>query len=207
MFRGRFLGFWLGQFLGIRRRFKIIAKEQAAELKGIPTARSRGLSNPKRVPAGMKTPTEYGIRNKDKICLNLFFDQKNLKIPKFKRSEFVAHEVLQMKPLIDRDGIYLRFIDANRWVFDIFPNAKSKVKSQKLKVQFKNKNFLLLSFIFDFLFLTFKFMIDKVESVLKKLQLFSINKHKTSELITDSQLWFHPEDFEKKIKARLPPRN
>ena len=67
--------------------------------------------------------------------------------------------------------------------------------------------FLLLSFIFDFLFLTFKFMIDKVESVLKKLQLFSINKHKTSELITDSQLWFHPEDFEKKIKARLPPRN
>ena len=52
-----------------------------------------------------------------------------------------------------------------------------------------------------------KFMIDKVESVLKKLQLFSINKHKTSELITDSQLWFHPEDFENKIKARLPPRN
>ena len=36
----------------------------------------------------------------NKVCLNLFFDESDLAVPKFKRSEYVAHEVLQMKPLV-----------------------------------------------------------------------------------------------------------
>ncbi|MCS6956816.1 MAG: hypothetical protein NZM02_03175, partial [Patescibacteria group bacterium] len=42
---------------------------------------------------------------------------------------------------------------------------------------------------------------DWVENLLKKFQLSLINKHRTSEIITDSQLWFHPVDFEKKIRS------
>jgi hypothetical protein len=41
---------------------------------------------------------------------------------------------------------------------------------------------------------------DVVEYILKKFQLFLINRHRTKEIITKSQLWFHPDDFEKKIK-------
>ena len=44
---------------------------------------------------------------------------------------------------------------------------------------------------------------DDLESKLKKLQLQLINKHKTTELITDSQLWFHPDDFEKKLTKKF----
>ncbi len=38
-----------------------------------------------------------------------------------------------------------------------------------------------------------------MEKILKGLQLYFINRHKTSEIILDTQLWFHPDDFGKKI--------
>ena len=140
--------------------------------------------------------------HKDKICLNLFFDESNLKVPKFKQTEFVGHEVLQMKPVIVKNDIYERFLEANLWVQDIFPNSSwimSKVKSQKSKIQVKSqkyfKNFKLLTLTSNFLLLTFNF----IESILKNLQLTLINHHRTTEMITSTQLWFHPDDFEKKI--------
>jgi len=88
--------------------------------------------------------------NRDKVCLNLFFDESNLKVPKNKRTEYVAHEILQMKPLVNKNNTHMMFID-----FELF---------------------------------------------IKKLQLYFINKHKTNEIVTDTQLWFHPVDFNKKIK-------
>ncbi len=139
----------------------------------------------------------------NKVCLNLFFDESNLKVPKFKQTEFVGHEVLQMKPVIVKDNIYERFLEANLWVQAIFPNSSwimSKVKSQKSKIQVKSqkyfKNFKLLTLTSNFLLLTFNF----IESILKNLQLTLINRHRTTEMITSTQLWFHPDDFEKKIK-------
>jgi hypothetical protein len=138
-----------------------------------------------------------------KVCLNLFFDESNLRVPKFKHSEYVAHEVLQMKPVIVKGNVYERFLEANRWVQAIFPNSSwimSKVKSQKSKIQVKSqnyfKNFKLLTLTSNFLLLTFDF----IESILKNLQITLINRHRTTELISNYQLWFHPEDFEKKIK-------
>jgi hypothetical protein len=38
------------------------------------------------------------------------------------------------------------------------------------------------------------------ELVLKTLQLSYINRHRTTEIITDTQLWFFPRDFEKKLR-------
>ncbi|MDO9027280.1 MAG: hypothetical protein Q7U68_00210, partial [Candidatus Roizmanbacteria bacterium] len=142
-------------------------------------------------------------RHKNKVCLNLFFDENNLKVPKFKQTEFVGHEVLQMKPIINKNYTYEKFLKANLWVYDIFPNSSwimSKVKSQKSKIQVKSqnyfKNFKLLTLTSNFLLLTFNF----IESILKNLQLTLINRHRTTELISNFQLWFHPDDFEKKIK-------
>ena len=128
----------------------------------------------------------------NKVCLNLFFDEKNLQVPKFKQTEFVGHEVLQMRPIIIKDNIYERFLEANRWTFRLFPNAKS-VFSMKYKVSSIKKILNTKYFILDTFF-------DKIELILKKLQLSLIKKHQTTEIITNTQLWFHPDDFEKKIK-------
>lgn len=138
----------------------------------------------------------------NKICLNLFFDESNLKVPKFKQTEFVGHEVLQMKPIINKDQTYEKFLNANEWVFKLFPNAIhtiSKIKDQRSKT---NSKFKTLSFKlgFNILTLIFELLGGLLERLLKSFQLTFINRHRTTEIITSSQLWFHPDDFEKKIK-------
>ena len=138
------------------------------------------------------TDHQLRIKAKNKVCLNLFFDESDMLIPKRKRTEYVAHEVLQMKPVVVRGDVYDRFLKANGWVFDIFPNSKLKIKIQKSKLQFKIQNF-------KFLFVILHLLADGIELLLKGLQLSIIRKHQTKELITPTQLWFHPKDFGEKM--------
>ncbi len=130
---------------------------------------------------------EVGVSNK--VCLNLFFDERDLKIPKFKQSIFVGHEVLQMKPILNKDRIYEQFLMVNSWVFRLFPNAKTVMNINTNIIKSKRS----INFVI-------KFFGDWLEKQLKMLQLESIKKHQTTEIITNTQLWFHPDDFEKKIK-------
>lgn len=140
----------------------------------------------------------------DKICLNLFFDEGNLTISKFKRNEYVAHEVLQMRPLVNKDRVYEKFLEANKWVYTIYPNSKiTNSKSQitsKLQItinkRFKNWN---LNIVWSLVLGIWNFIGDLAEWLLKQAQLALINRHRTTEIITDTQLWFFPDDFEKKI--------
>ncbi len=140
----------------------------------------------------------------NKVCLNLFFDESNLIVPKFKQTEFVGHEVLQMKPVIVKGNVYERFLEANLWVQTIFPNSSwmtSKIKYQKSKTNLKFKS---LSFRlgFDIFTLVFELIGNLFERLLKIFQLILINRHRATEIITNTQLWFHPNDFEKKLKKR-----
>lgn len=130
---------------------------------------------------GLKRPLG---RNKapNKICLNLFFEENNLKVPKFKQNLFVGHEVLQMRPIVNKNQIYEQFLAANKWVFKLFPNASIPVALNPAKDKVERNK-----------------IGDWLENLLKRFQLKLINKHKTTELITNTQLWFHPDDFEKKI--------
>ena len=51
----------------------------------------------------------------NQICINLWLDQTSLTVPKNKQNLYTAHEVLQVKPLFDRGGVYQQFIKANSW--------------------------------------------------------------------------------------------
>lgn len=150
---------------------------------------------------GLKRP-RVNNEIKDKVCLNLFFDETNLQVPKNKRTEYVAHEILQMKPLINKDKIYERFLDANSWVLKIFPNAscmsfRAQPRNPFLTVYRKGSLRAAYNLGRDDNF--FIRIEDYLEQLFKKIQLFFISRHKTNEIITDSQLWFHPVDFGKKI--------
>jgi len=128
----------------------------------------------------------------NKVCLNLFFDEADLTVPRFKQTEFVGHEVLQMKPIINKNQTYEKFLNANRWILSFFPNALKDYHRlgltdlhgypRKSVIQNLWKS---IGWIIELLF--------------KNLQLTLINRHKTSEIITKNQLWFHPVDFGKKI--------
>lgn len=122
---------------------------------------------------------------KDKICMNLFFEETDLQLPAMKHTEYAAHEVLQMRPLINRGDTYMRFLDANRWVFDLFPNA---TRSRKIPYQLSRGS------------IHIPLLGDVLEYILRRFQLYVMKGHRKDERITETQLWFFPDDFEKKIK-------
>lgn len=62
---------------------------------------------------------------KDRICPNMFLDEKHLAIPKKERDLFSAHEVCQMKPLWQKEGTYQKFLKANQWSKEFLPNWKA----------------------------------------------------------------------------------
>ena len=174
LFTGRIIALFWAEVLSLRRKAQHRVFESASPRQG-------GVPKP-------LTQKQVFSLTKDKVCLNLFFDESDLVVPEFKRSEYVAHEVLQMKPIVNKDNIYERFLKANSWVFKIFPNAQTVLKLKIENLKF-NENFKLKIKNFG----------DWVETKLKKFQLNFINRHKTSEIITPTQLWFHPDDFKKKL--------
>jgi len=115
----------------------------------------------------------------NKICCNLFFDGRELSVPFERQSIYTAHEVFQMVPLVSKRKSYERFMKKNEWALKMFPNAKlNKMKALELKKISKDLKTLSI------------FSIG--ENILKKFQQTLINRHKTNERVTDTQLWFYP---------------
>lgn len=161
------------------------------------TARFLAVSIARIMGIGRKRGDTRGHYD-NKICLNLFFDSSHLSIPHKKRSLYTAHEVLQMKPLIDKQNAYGRFLEANSWVFTVFPNASGRYRSAQVldalpvgrRVRRLSK--LLRRIQGD--------LGHGIEYLLKHFQLLSVRRHQTAEHITSTQLWFHPTDFSKSLK-------
>lgn len=123
-----------------------------------------------------RRPNQKKIKNK--VCLNMFMDESHLKIPKTEQDLYTAHEVLQMKPLWEKDDIYQKFLEENEWVKKYLPNAFPKsIKYQKLSIKYKNNIFL-----------------HSVELLLKKLQLWYMRNRRTTEVIKKGFVRFHPQD-------------
>jgi hypothetical protein len=136
---------------------------------------------------------------KNKICLNLFFDQKNLHIMKFKQTEYIAHEVLQLKPIINKDATYQKFLEANEWVFDFFPNAKDiyhykQNTSANSKIMFTNNQFQKITNTIPlphYKIIKIKnYFMQIIETLCKHFQYKKIKQNIKGELVTESQMWF-----------------
>lgn len=126
---------------------------------------------------GMKNPT-------NKVCLNLFFDGGHLAVPEHKRNLYTAHEVAQIVPVIVRGGVYRRFLKANKWISLYFPNI-SIPRDGQLE---QSKPSLFIRFL---------------NACAKKVQVSRIHNSITTEIVSDEQLWFFPDDFQKKIEKRI----
>ncbi|PIU74306.1 hypothetical protein COS77_02270 [Candidatus Roizmanbacteria bacterium CG06_land_8_20_14_3_00_34_14] len=195
LFTGRLIALILAQLLGLRRRR---TSEKLDTLFSTATPQREPLAIVSKKASSLLTNPQSLIPNpfKNKVCLNLFFDESNLKVPKFKQTLFVGHEVLQMKPIVIKDNIYQRFLEVNEWVFRLFPNAREVVGRKYKALSIKQKKSL------NTYYLILNTFFNKIEQSLKGYQLHLINRHRTTEFITPTQLWFHPDDFEKKIKYK-----
>lgn len=144
--------------------------------------------------ADRRRPGDKKVKNK--ICLNMFLDEKHLAVPLKEQDLFSAHEVCQLKPIWDRDETYQKFIRKNQWVKQFLPNWKPEKKHLKGKhlrggaktrplsseVELKDKKNLGGE------------AIDKLENLTMNLQLRYMAKRKTTEITELGRIRFHPKD-------------
>ena len=120
-----------------------------------------------------------------KLCFNLFFSKSHLTVPKLKQSQYVGHEVLQLKIIFDKDDIYNNFLRGNIWIKKFFPNVHiiSDNLSHNIRLfkKVKEPNFL--------------------EKVAKKVQIWWLKRTGYRYKEYSGQLWLLQEDWEKKIQA------
>lgn len=154
-----------------------------------------GISSKRRKPGD--------IHVNDSICLNMFISDDAMRVPAHEQDLFSAHEVLQMEPVWSRRDTYRRFLQANIWVKEFLPiawNIKQVGRNQHPKIS-------------HWWTRVARSMLRLLDAPAKFIQLWYMRKRRTTEIISDSVLRFHPRDarvwirkaFEKRLKTRNIP--
>lgn len=119
--------------------------------------------------------------NKDgetgKICANLYLDEENLVWPKDKRSVYIAHDIAMMQPIIHRDNVYFRFLQANKWINDFLPNYKFE-QVERTTPWVKGNSVL----------------VNLVENLVMHIQLMYMKRHQTTEVAKKHIIHFNKND-------------
>lgn len=128
---------------------------------------------------------------KDKICLNLIIAKRKMTYFKSRQSLYLAHEIIQLLPILDKNNTYKKFIEENKWVFDYLPNGLERIGGYN--IPFDNKNTIFGNLSIKIL------KALRFEKLAKFLQLNYMKKDITIEKVNDNLLAFHPIDYGKKI--------
>ncbi|HVZ67188.1 MAG TPA: hypothetical protein VG917_02905 [Patescibacteria group bacterium] len=89
----------------------------------------------------------YGM---DRICPNMFVSESNMKMD---ADIFTAHEIAQLKILVNKEQVYERFLCKNRWLLRFLPNIKIDKKDTEeshsyLPIKLLDKIFYMLQFLY-----------------------------------------------------------
>ncbi len=131
-----------------------------------------------------------------KICCNILLEED--KLEQTNKDLYTAHEVLQMKVLWQRDGIYSKYLEDNQWAFKFLPNwvgKEWKKENGKWKIKKNNSQFSILNSQFNF-----------IEILAKKIQLWYMKQPEGLERIEDGALYFHPTDCRQKVLTEYKKR-
>jgi predicted nucleotidyltransferase len=125
----------------------------------------------------------YGVSNqKDKLCLNMWLTEDNLVWPEKGRNIFSAHEIIQVKPLLNRNCSYERLIAENSWVNLYWPNAL-QIKEVGTKVE--------------------KYPIQRQEQFMFNIQKKYMQGKITKEVVGIKRAIFHPINLWPEIARKL----
>ncbi|HSV94829.1 MAG TPA: hypothetical protein VLH94_02570 [Spirochaetia bacterium] len=133
-------------------------------------------------------PGDNPTKTQNAFCPNLWIDTLSLSVPKKRRNLYTAHEVLQIKPLLNRGQTYQHFLKSNHWTRHFLANAYKKLQQGKLKKQRINPLIYLIAPINFFLFL---------------LQYLYMLPKKTSEVVSLHSAYFHKKDFSSLLHTYL----
>ena len=161
----------------------------------------------------------------NRACLNVFIDGSDLKIKD--QNLYIAHEICQMLPLLDRQqtyshvapvnantnikrslSVYSRFMRSNSWVGKYLPNWTPLAVNGKWKIVNRKSGLRIYS--------PFTINYSPIETLLKKFQLWYMAKRISTERIGEHQLFFHPKntqnlvlnEYKKRLKRlKIPASN
>ena len=142
---------------------------------------------------GIKTRRPKEKTQRDKLCLNMWLDESDLVWFPKKRNIYTAHEIAQLRPLVNKAKIYERFIAKNGWVKGYWPNAV-KIRNQESGVRNNSKEILIDNSLF-----TIRFF----EWIAFRLQYSYMRKKITRETVTVTRALFHPVDWGKYVLEKL----
>jgi hypothetical protein len=121
-----------------------------------------------------------------KLCFNLFFSETGLLLSNSKQNEYTGHELLQLKPLINKEHIYENLLNENRWILKTFPNVTipTPIKSNGLSQRSK------MGYLF--------------EAFLRNIQVMWLRRNGYSWKYKGQQLWLIQEDFQDVVLYNNP---
>ncbi len=128
-----------------------------------------------------------GKKAAGKLCINTLLEED--KLEQSNKDIYLAHEVLQMKVLWQREEIYSKYLLDNKWAFRFLPNwigSDTSLRGVKRRSNLKRDRHAPLA-------------MTMLENLAKWLQLKIMKKPKGMERIEDGALYFHPNDIRPKI--------
>ncbi|MBI3485587.1 hypothetical protein HY025_01435 [Candidatus Daviesbacteria bacterium] len=137
-----------------------------------------------------RLPKENKQKSAGKICVNLLLDEKHLY--QANKDIYLAHEILQMKVIWQRDNIYSKFLEENAWSFKFLPNWSGSFKNNQVNLKKAQ--------------LTESLVLDLLESLVRDWQLKYMQKNQTSEKINNHALYFHPKDCRQEVLNKYNKR-
>ncbi len=109
------------------------------------------------------------------ICVNIWLDGTDLIVPIDKVSVYSAREIVNARVIMDRNSMFNIFVHENQWIYEKLPNWNDTVASHQSPVASPR---VYLKWINDWL---------------GRIQLWYMRPHITHEIVSKTQLWFHPK--------------
>ncbi|MFH1899329.1 MAG: hypothetical protein ABIJ82_02560 [Patescibacteria group bacterium] len=119
------------------------------------------------------------------ICPNIFMDESSMSWTKKKRNLYVAQNIVSMQPLINKEGMYFRFVDSNRWIKGYYNNFKI-IPTNKLNASP----------------LSGSPLVNIVEEIAMKMQIFYMKNKMTNEVTNRNLIHFKKNDNSSWILAK-----
>ena len=121
-----------------------------------------------------------------KLCFNLFFAEDGLCLRKNKQTEYIGHELLQLKTIINKQLTYESLKSENRWIVKFFQNVHINTDREKASIKQSQKSY----------------SESIIENMAKKVQKWWLKHKKLKFDDFGAQVWFIQDDFELKMHKK-----
>lgn len=135
-------------------------------------------------------------KQKDKICMNMWLEESALSWPAPDRNSFTAHEIAQIKPLINKDSTYEKFIAENMWLKDYWPNSVKILGEKDTRIPGEKNNKIQVSQYPNILVSIF-------EKLAFRMQYLYMKPKITQEVVAPTRAIFHPNDWGEVVLRQL----